>query len=101
MNHLVHFREKAGIFQADLAEESGVSQTAISLYERGIRNPREKTAVRLINVLVKHGVSCTIADVFPFLLPHAETMRIMLIRREHTRQENIKKNKGIRGTVSA
>jgi transcriptional regulator with XRE-family HTH domain len=40
------FREEAGLTQVQLAELSGVSQTAISLYEHGLRIP-EAIARRL------------------------------------------------------
>jgi len=44
-------RQQAGLAQADLARELGVSRMAISLWERGIRFPRPSLLARYLDLL--------------------------------------------------
>jgi transcriptional regulator with XRE-family HTH domain len=49
--YLRHYREKAGLTQAELAKRSGVHAVCISLYESGKHRPRPATAERLFKGL--------------------------------------------------
>jgi len=46
-NNLVHYREKIGITQEQLAEDVGISRTMIAHYEKGIKVPNVITGVMI------------------------------------------------------
>ena len=46
-NNLVHYREKIGITQEQLAEDVGISRTMIAHYEMGIKVPNVITGVMI------------------------------------------------------
>ena len=46
-NNLVHYREKIGITQEQLAEDVGISRTMIAHYEMGIKVPNIITGVMI------------------------------------------------------
>ncbi|MEY0256270.1 helix-turn-helix domain-containing protein [Morganella morganii] len=64
MNQIQKYRKLAGIKQRDLAELAGVSASAISHYETGIRTPDIKTSKRLVSELSKLGISCSLDQLF-------------------------------------
>ena len=49
MNRIKEIRMKKGISQSDLAKKLGTTQQALSLYERGKREPKLKTWQKLAN----------------------------------------------------
>ena len=59
MNRLKELRKAQGISQAELARKTGISNQAISFYERGKRNPKIETWQRL-------------ADYFNVSIPYAQ-----------------------------
>lgn len=56
---LIRLREERGLTQAELADKLGISPSAMSNYEQGIRVPRDEIKVRIAEFF---GVS--ILDVF-------------------------------------
>lgn len=56
---LIRLREERGLTQAELADKLGISPSAMSNYEQGIRIPRDEIKVRIAEFF---GVS--ILDVF-------------------------------------
>lgn len=48
---LVRLREKAGLSQAELGKQAGVTASAISMIEAGEREPKLSTAVAICDVL--------------------------------------------------
>jgi transcriptional regulator with XRE-family HTH domain len=44
-------RERAGLMQGAVAARMGVSKSAVSLFERGLRSPREATLIALADAL--------------------------------------------------
>lgn len=57
--NLIEKRKAAGYTQTQLAEKIGINQTAISLYENGLRVPDVSTARKIAIVL-----GTTIEDIF-------------------------------------
>ena len=49
MNKIREFRKKAGISQRELAKKIGVSFQSISFYEKGERQPKLETWIKLAN----------------------------------------------------
>ncbi len=64
MNQIQKYRKLAGIKQKELAVLAGVSASAISHYETGIRTPDIKTSKRLVFELGKLGVHCSLDQLF-------------------------------------
>jgi transcriptional regulator with XRE-family HTH domain len=48
---IVHFREKCGMSQTDLANATGIRQPTISLYESDKRMPSDENIERIVNAL--------------------------------------------------
>lgn len=48
---LIELRKEKGMSQQNVADKSGISRSAYSSYENGTRNPRVKTAKRILKVL--------------------------------------------------
>lgn len=60
MNNLKHYRTAAGLSQAQLAEQVGISHRTLQDYEQG-RKPLEKAAA--ITVLnMARSLGCTVED---------------------------------------
>lgn len=59
MPTLKKLREEKGLSQTELAELLGVDQSSVCLWERGKTFPRNKTAVRLADVL-----GCTLDELY-------------------------------------
>lgn len=55
-------RKMAGLTQAEFAEQVGVTQSAVSEWERGLSSPRDLLKTRIARVL---GITNPI-DLFPF-----------------------------------
>lgn len=62
MNKIHEFRKKAKISQKRLAKHLGVSQTSVSLYEKGLREPSLDTIKKLADAL-----NCKPTDLYPVL----------------------------------
>lgn len=58
-SYLVGLREKKGLTQAELANKIGVSPSAMSSYEQGIKTPRDEVKVRIAEFF-----DVSIVDVF-------------------------------------
>lgn len=66
MNNIAHWREKAGLTQAELAKRCNWSkQSRISNYENGFRTPGIEHCRAIVNALNQAGAQCTLDDVFP------------------------------------
>lgn len=66
MNQLQHYRKKAGLSQAALAEQmKDKHKSTISNYEQGRRNISIPVAQEIIGILKRHGVKITIDDLCP------------------------------------
>ncbi|EFL79816.1 helix-turn-helix transcriptional regulator [Actinobacillus pleuropneumoniae] len=65
MNRLAEFRKAANLTQAEAASLVNKTQGAFGHYESGLRKPSLRTAQEIIKVLNKHGVACSLDDVFP------------------------------------
>lgn len=66
MNQLKHFREQANLTRGELALSVGLKTAgAVEHYEAGRRNPPLETARKIVFVLNKQGVDCTLDSVFP------------------------------------
>lgn len=67
MNQLKHYREEAGLTQAELGERCGfrAAQSRIALYESGGRTPSLHYARRIVAALNEAGAECRLDDVFP------------------------------------
>lgn len=65
MSSLKHFREKAKVTQAALAERVGMTQGAIAHYENGRRTPGLAESRRLMVALNDLGVNCSLDELFP------------------------------------
>lgn len=48
---LIELRNEKGMSQQMVADKSGISRSAYSAYENGTRNPKVKTAKRILKVL--------------------------------------------------
>lgn len=46
-SYLIGLRESRGLTQAELADELGISPSAMSAYEQGARNPRDEVKVKI------------------------------------------------------
>lgn len=53
-NKIKELREKSGMTQTELADKVGVSKSVVSAYEKGIRNPSNKTLELIADIF---GVS--------------------------------------------
>lgn len=56
---LIRLREERGLTQAELADKLGISPSAMSNYEQGIRVPRDEIKVRIAEFF-----GASILDVF-------------------------------------
>lgn len=64
MNQIQKYRKLAGIKQKDLAKLTGVSASAISHYETGIRTPDIKTSKKIVSELGKLDINCSLDQLF-------------------------------------
>lgn len=65
MNQIQKYRKLAGIKQRDLAELAGVSASAISHYETGIRTPTLNVCWKITSIFMQMGICETLDEVFP------------------------------------
>ena len=65
MNNIKELRDKAGKTQSDLAAELGITQGAVAHYEKSRRKPGLDTCRKIVSVINRWGVQCSINDVFP------------------------------------
>ncbi len=66
MNRIREYRHRANLTQRELAEEIGSQrQSIVSNYESYIRRPNIDMCRAIVRALNRHGVSCTLDDVFP------------------------------------
>jgi transcriptional regulator with XRE-family HTH domain len=68
-NNLRAWRKQRGWKLADVAGLAGVSISAISLIERGLREPPPEMKVR-----IARGIGASVAEVFPVLPPEREAV---------------------------
>ncbi|MDE1488727.1 helix-turn-helix domain-containing protein [Xenorhabdus bovienii] len=64
MNAIKKYRKMAKLKQKDLAELVGLTPSAISHYETGIRVPDINISKRLIRALEIQGVKCSLDQLF-------------------------------------
>ncbi len=60
MNNLKHYRTGAGLTQAALAEELGVSLRTLQDYEQGRKSLEKAAAITVLNMA--RALSCTVED---------------------------------------
>lgn len=66
MNVLKRFRKQTGMSQEQLgAHLNGLTQAAISQYERGIRTMEPTVAHKFLDLARSHGFEATLEDVYP------------------------------------
>lgn len=65
MNRIREAREKAGIKQVDLYSALGWSQSRLSNYEAGRRDPGLEEARAIVSAMNRLGCPCSLDDVFP------------------------------------
>ncbi|WP_051106665.1 helix-turn-helix transcriptional regulator [Xenorhabdus nematophila] len=64
MNSIKKYRKMAKLKQKDLAKLIGLTPSAISHYETGIRVPDINISKRLISALRMQGVKCSLDQLF-------------------------------------
>ena len=66
MNNMEKWRKAVNLSQVALAEACGwKSQSRISNYENGIREPGLQECRIIVTALRNHGADCSLDDVFP------------------------------------
>lgn len=65
MSNMKTIREKAGLTQAELARDVGLTQGAIAHYENDRRKPGLDECRRIVAALSQKGEPVTLDDVFP------------------------------------
>jgi len=67
MNRIKHYREKARLSQEELGKalEEEKTQGAMAHYEAGRRLPSLADCRDIVAVFNRHGVECSLDDVFP------------------------------------
>ncbi|BET98126.1 helix-turn-helix domain-containing protein [Xenorhabdus taiwanensis] len=64
MNLIKKYRQMANLKQKDLAMLVGLTPSAISHYETGIRAPDIAVSRKLINALATQGIKCSLDQLF-------------------------------------
>lgn len=64
MHGVQQIRQRLGMTQAELAAAVGVTQSAVSQYERGDSQITPNVARRLIELAREHGVKATFDDIY-------------------------------------
>ncbi|KMJ44362.1 hypothetical protein AB204_14890 [Xenorhabdus khoisanae] len=64
MNSIKKYRKMANLKQKDLASLAGLTPSAISHYETGIRTPDIATSKRLVGALMAKGIKCSLDQLF-------------------------------------
>jgi len=60
MNNLKHYRKKAGLTQAQLAEKVGISHRTLQDYEQGQKPLEKAAAITVLNMA--RILDCTVED---------------------------------------